>query len=195
MIFSFDDLLLKYSNYTDVKGKIRREVSIGNLTQITRGLYETDSKINGKFLAGSIYGPSYLSFEYALSVYSLIPETVYNTFTSATFCKKKKKLYKNSFGIFFYKDVPANVYPLGIILNEYENYSYQIASPEKAICDELYSLSPTKNLTELKELLFDNLRIDESAFNNLNKQDLLNLASLYHSTNLKLLIKLINKEK
>ena len=91
--------------------------------------------------------------------------------------------------------MPANVYPLGIILNEYENYSYQIASPEKAICDELYSLSPTKNLTELKELLFDNLRIDESAFNNLNKQDLLNLASLYHSTNLKLLIKLINKEK
>lgn len=111
------------------------------------------------------------------------------------FARKKRNYTKILSEFFFYKDVPANVYPLGIILNEYENYSYQIASPEKAICDELYSLSPTKNLTELKELLFDNLRIDESAFNNLNKQDLLNLASLYHSTNLKLLIKLINKEK
>ena len=58
---------------TDVKGKIRREVQGGRLVQVARGLYETDARIDGKYLAGAIYGPSYLSFDYALSVHALIP--------------------------------------------------------------------------------------------------------------------------
>lgn len=36
MILTFDSLALQYKDYTDVKGKIRREVQSGRLTQITR---------------------------------------------------------------------------------------------------------------------------------------------------------------
>lgn len=68
-------------------------------------------------------------------------------------------------------------------------YSYQIASPEKALCDKLYSLSPVYSVRVLKELLFDDLRIDEAAFFALQKDDILQLAPLYRATNLKLLAK------
>ena len=48
MILTFDSLALQLKDYTDVKGKIRREVQSGRLTQITRGLYETDARADGK---------------------------------------------------------------------------------------------------------------------------------------------------
>lgn len=193
MIHSFDDLQIKYSNYTNIKDKIRREIRAGRLIPITRGLYETDPTTDGKYLAGHIYGPSYLSFDYALYIYSLIPEAVYKTYTSATFNKRKAKKYQNHFGTFTYRDIPAEVYPLGVLIHEEDGYSYQIATPEKALCDKLYTISPVNNLTELKELLFNDLRIDEDEFTKLDKDTLTTLAPLYHSKNLNLLAKLIRR--
>lgn len=195
MIYSFDDLQIKFQGYTDIKGKIRREVQAGRLIPVARGLYETDQTISGKYLAGRIYGPSYLSFDFALYVYSLIPEAVYNTYTSATFDKRKTKKYQNLFGVFTYRDIPTEVYPLGVLIVEENGYSYQIATPEKALCDKLYTISPANNLTELKELLFDDLRIDEDEFEKLDQNTLETLAPLYHSTNLNLLAKLIRRNR
>ena len=188
MLVSFDALAQQFAGYTDVKGKIRREVQGGRLVQVARGLYETDAHADGKYLAGAIYGPSYLSFDYALSVHALIPEAVY-AYTSATFRKGKTKRYENAFGTFLYRDVPAAVYPLGVEIRVEGEYSYQIASPEKALCDKLYSLSPVYSVKALKELLFDDLRIDEAAFFALHKDDISQLAPLYRATNLKLLAK------
>lgn len=188
MLVSFDALAQQFAGYTDVKGKIRREVQGGRLVQVARGLYETDARTDGKYLAGAIYGPSYLSFDYALSVHALIPEAVY-AYTSATFRKGKTKRYENAFGTFLYHDVPAAVYPLGVEIKVEGGYSYQIASPEKALCDKLYSLSPVYSVRALKELLFDDLRIDEAAFFALQKDDISQLAPLYRATNLKLLAK------
>ena len=193
MIYLFDDLALKFRDYTNIKGKIRRELQSGKLIQVARGLYETDADVSGKYLAGRILGPSYLSFDYALTVYSLIPEAVYRTYTSATFQKRKSKQYQNYFGVFTYRDIPSEVYPLGILLHEENGYSYQIATPEKALCDKLYTLQPAKNLGELRALLFDDLRIDEQEFGKLNMNNLNELAPLYHASNLNLLSKLIRR--
>ena len=195
MIYSFDDLQIKFQNYTDIKGKIRREVQAGRLIPVARGLYETDQTISGEYLAGRIYGPSYLSFDFALYVHSLIPEAVYNTYTSATFDKRKTKKYQNQFGVFTYRDIPTEAYPRGVLIVEENGYSYQIATPEKALCDKLYTISPVSNLTELKELLFDDLRIDEDEFEKLDHNTLETLAPLYHSTNLNLLAKLIRRNR
>ena len=193
MICSFDDLAIKYKNYVDVKNKIRREVQSGRLVQITRGLYETDARADGKYLASIICGPSYLSFDYALYIYSLIPETVYKTYTSASFQKRKIKKYNNHFGTFTYRDIPADAYPLGVLLYEENGYSYQIATPEKALCDKLYSLPPVKNLTELRALLFDDLRIDEDELMKLNKEIIEKIAPWYPANNLKLFVKFFRK--
>lgn len=195
MILTFDSLALRFKDYTDVKGKIRREVQAGRLTQIARGLYETDARADGKYLAGAIYGPSYLSFDYVLSMCSLIPEAIFRTYTSATFRKGKAKQYNNAFGVFTYRDIPATVYHFGVEIREENGYSYQIATPEKALCDKLYTISPVGSVKAMRALLFDDLRVDESDFWQLNLEDIKQLAPLYKSTNHKHLAKLIDGGK
>lgn len=192
MIKTYKMLLNEYSHYLDIDNKIRGLVKTGNLFRLTKGIYETDKNTPGYVLAASIYGPSYLSFDYALSYYGLIPEAVY-TYTSATFKKRKSKQYTNYFGNYTYQDVPSSVFPFEIKIIKEDEYIYKIASPEKALCDKLYSLSPVANKKELIHLLFNDLRIDEQEFNKLNKDILIELCDLYKSTNLKLLKKVVKQ--
>lgn len=194
MIYFSGILREKYSDYSNVKMKISRDVKNGKYIKIVKGLYEDDKNTPGYLLAGSIYGPSYLSFDYALSYYNLIPERVVN-YTSATNNKKKHKKYDTYFGTFTYQDVPTNVYFKEIKLVQEGEYYYQIATPEKAICDKLYSLSPIGTISNLKIMLFDDLRIDENEFNKLNKNMIISLAEDYHSTNVKLLARYMRGER
>lgn len=173
-------------DYVNPTAKIRRLVANGELVPIVRGLYETDRNIPGHYLAQIIYGPSYLSFEFALAHYLLIPEAVYN-FTSATFEKKKAKQYTTPFGTYTYRDIPSDVYPFGLNLHSENGYGYFMASPEKAICDELYKISPVRNIHELEELLFEDMRVDQEGFFNLNLTDMQDLSVRYHTQNHKLL--------
>lgn len=191
MIITTQQLKEQYADYSNPLAKINRDVKQGKLFPLVKGIYETNLNTNGSSLAQFIYGPSYLSFDYVLYQQGLIPEAVYNTFTCATYNKKKIKTYKNRFGTFIYRDVPNNVFSYGLMVNVDGNYAYHIATPEKALCDKLYTISPVKTIKNLKRLLFDDLRIDEDKFNELNKQDILKLAPLYHSTNLNLLAKFI----
>ena len=179
-------------NYSNKNNKISRDIRDGKLFKIVTGLYETSPTTPGYLLAGSIYGPSYISFEYALSYYGLIPERV-NTITCATFDKKKKKVFNTSFGTFTYRDIPPLAYPEEIILKTEDNYSYQIASPEKALCDKLYTLKPLNNYSNLENMLFNDLRIDKENFNKLNIEKIEKLSNLYHSTNISLLAKYIRR--
>ena len=78
------------NNYANSTSKLRRLVDKRELFYVVRGLHETEGNVPRYYLAGSIYGPSYLSFKFALGYHSLIPEAVYQ-FTSATFEKKKQK--------------------------------------------------------------------------------------------------------
>ena len=194
MIVTSQQLKEHYAHLSDINGKISRDVKNGFLYPLVKGIYETDGNVHGSRLAQFIYGPSYLSFDYALCQYGLIPEAVYNTFTCATFNKKKIKKYNNHFGTFIYRDVPSQVFYLDVYIFTDGQYSYHIASKEKALCDKLYTVSPVRNIKKFKELLFDDLRIDRDEFDKLNKNNLLQLAPLYHSTNLNLLVKLIKGE-
>ncbi len=90
MIVTNDIAKNNYDEYSNKDTKLSREVKNGHLFKIINGLYETNKNTPGYLLAGSIYGPSYISFEYALSFYGLIPERV-STITCATFDKKKEK--------------------------------------------------------------------------------------------------------
>jgi len=186
MIKTTTMLLDELKEYVNPTAKIRRLVDGGELVPVIRGIYETDGSIPGYYLAPIIYGPSYLSFEFALAYHSLIPEAVY-TFTSATFEKKKAKQYTTSYGTFTYRDVPSEAYPAGIVLHSENGYGFQLASPEKAICDQLYKISPLQNRGDLERLLFEDLRIDKQEFFLLNMSDLLVIAGCYHTQNHKLL--------
>ncbi len=183
-------LLQQYGSYTNPAAKIGRMVKSGHLIPVIKGLYETDRSVPGHYLAGSIYGPSYLSFEFALAWHDFIPEAVY-VFTSATCGKKKKRRYETPFGVFTYRDVPIPAFPYGTRLYSEEGYSFVVASPEKAICDVLYTCSPCANRSELRQLLFEDMRIDEAAFLNADLDKMSSFAGLYRTANHRLLVSMI----
>ena len=194
MIKTTDMILEELQSYANPKTKLSRMVKQGKYFQIARGLYETDKNVPGHLLAGSIYGPSYISFEYALGFYGMIPEAVY-TITSANFEKRKKKKYETAFGTFTYRDVPSAAFPLNIRLIQEGSYFYRIAEPEKALCDQLYTMPPAKNIKLLAELLFDDLRIEETELLKLEIEKIVFLSDRYHSTNIKKLITLLKRIK
>lgn len=183
MIKTTDMLLEELWCYANPKSKLSRMVRNGEVFPIIKGLYETDRNTPAHLLAGSIYGPSYISFEYALSFYGMIPEAVY-TVTCATFEKKKKKRYETTFGTFTYRDVPSKAFPLGIRIMKGGDYYYRIATPEKALCDKLYTVNPVANSAQMKTLLLDDLRIDEDELMKLDLGEIESMAGSYHSTNI-----------
>jgi predicted transcriptional regulator of viral defense system len=185
-------ILEELHQYASPADKLSRLVKQGKYIPIVKGLYETNHTVPGYLLAGSIYGPSYLSFEFALAYYGLIPEAVY-TFTSATFEKRKKKIFKTAFGVFTYRDIPAPAYSYGVNIRVEGAYSYIIASPEKALCDQLYKVEGVKNYQELGHLLLDDLRIDEQELQKLNVADVSVLAQKYGSTNVRKLSRWLEK--
>ncbi|MDD4526286.1 MAG: hypothetical protein PHX95_10665 [Lachnospiraceae bacterium] len=192
MIKTTDMILDELSEYSAPANKLIRMVKAGTYIPIVRGLYETDPSVPGCYLAGSIYGPSYLSFEFALSRYGLIPEAVY-TFTSATYDKKKKKEYHNAFGTYTYRDIPPGAYPAGVLILTEGKYAYQIASAEKAFCDQLYKMPPVHNLGDLRDMIFEDIRMDEEEVASLDKQMIDRIAPLYKCSNLKLVSRLMRK--
>ena len=91
MIVTYQMLKESLSDYKNPDNKIKRMSDGGEIVKLTRNLYETNVNTPGHLVADAIYSPSYLSFDYALSYYGLIPEMVY-IYTSATFNKKKSIL-------------------------------------------------------------------------------------------------------
>lgn len=193
MILTTLNLKEMYGDYKDINGKIKRDVENGILFPLVRGIYETNSSTNGFLLSSYIYGPSYLSFEYALSYHNMIPERVV-VYTNATFNKRKSKLYKNHFGVFTYRDVPKDAFPFFVEIFEQDTYAYFMATPEKALCDLLYIKDPVKSMKELKALLFEDIRINREAFNELNFSDIIFLSNKYVSNNIKYFKKYIESE-
>lgn len=193
MVITTSILRNQYKSYSNPLDKIKRDTQNGVIFRLTRGVYETDRNIASYYLASSILSPSYLSFEWALSYYGLIPEKVV-AITSASLNVRKNKTFVNVFGRFEYSDIPSTVFSEGLTYLENGDYIVKIATKEKAICDSLSKWRVARNISELKELLFVDKRIDEEEFSKSDFRLMSRLASLYHKTNLDLFIKLIRKE-
>ena len=193
MILTINQLKDKYRDYANPLDKIKRDCDAGLLFRLNRGLYEDDRSVNPIFLAASLLAPSYISFDYALSYYGLIPERVV-AITSASLMVHKNKTFNNIFGRFEFSDIPAEAFANGTTYVYDGEYSARIATKEKAICDSLCKWPVVNSVKDLKILLFEDKRIDEDEFASCDFDKLIGLASLYRKTNLDLLIKLVKKE-
>ena len=178
--------------YRDPYHRIGRLLKAGRLIPLKRGLYETDRSVSPCALAGCLCGPSYLSFDYALSFYGMIPERV-TVYTSATFRKRRTREFSNDFGTFSFQDVPSAVYPYGYTRIDEKPCPYLLAGREKALCDKLYSLPPIRGLKAFREYLFDGLRLDEEIFEELDREKIRFIAPKYHRTNLTQLLRMISE--
>jgi len=140
----------------DQRGKIARMLQAGDLTLLRRGLYAVRRDVNPLEFAGAIYGPSYISFETALSWHGLIPERV-EAILSATL--KRPSEFQNDLGTYRYRQVPAKVYALGVTMIKEGTIPFLIASPTKAICDTIARAGPMRSMAEVGRWL-ESLRID-----------------------------------
>ena len=192
MIKTIDMLIYEYRDYSNIYNKIVLEEKNNRLIKLKRGLYETNKDADPFTIANVLLSPSYISFETALSYYGMIPERVY-AIKSASFKKNKKKEYKNSFGLFLYQDVNSNAYPYDINEIEIDGTKVMIASREKALTDMLYIISPRNNKKELLDLLFEDLRINEAIFDELDKNKIIELCDLYSSKTLNILKRYLEK--
>lgn len=189
MIYDIPSLKIKYNIYSNINQKISLENKKGNLIRIKKGLY-SDNLNNDKLLISNVcYNPSYISFEYALFYYGLIPEYVH-MITAACFGKKNNKKYYVENLTFEYRSIPNDVFSYGVnYLKNELGIRYKIASKEKALCDTLHSKYPVRSIKNLKILLFEDLRIDEDEFLKLDFKFIIEIAPLYHSNTMLILKK------
>ncbi len=125
------------------------------IKKIRQGFYIfSDLDINEQTLfiiANRIHGPSYISLEMALSLYGLIPESVYGI-TSVT--TQKTKTLKTPIGDFIYRHIRPKLM-FGYELREYDENHYKIADIEKAVLDYLYFNSKINNKESFTGLRFN----------------------------------------
>lgn len=107
-------------------------------SRLKNGIYAFNLNPPGdELIAAKLYQPSYISFEYALSYYSIIPESVY-TITSAT--TKPTREFKANDKIFAYHRLKKELYT-GFAPATKDTAVFHLALPEKALFDYLYLVS------------------------------------------------------
>ena len=181
-------LLTFLAHYKKPREAIRRMVDNKELIRLKNGIYLISEKITqGKTstipfeqIANFLYGPSYVSMEWALSFYGMIPERVH-TVTSMTLGKNKE--YNTPIGDFTYFQLPAKCFSVGVTKKEAAGFlgGFLIASPEKALSDIVFKTCKNLNKDQLKEELIDSKRIDQECFRNFDKNLLEEIAKSYRS--------------
>lgn len=173
-------LLASYTNPDDF---ISRMVKSEVLVRLKNGFFLISEKIEENAIpyeqiANLLYGPSYISFEWALSYYKMIPEGVY-VVTNASAIKSKN--YCTPIGTFDYTYLSHYRYAIGIDQKENAAGRFLIATPEKALVDLIHLKSKKLEGHDLLADLIEARRMDEDLLKNLNKKHLFEIADNYRS--------------
>jgi predicted transcriptional regulator of viral defense system len=147
---------------TAAQKQLERYTKRGILARLKNGVYMIRSKPAAAYsISNKLYGPSYISFESALSFYGIIPETVYGITAATT--KPTRNFTVDGRELIYHK-IKKSAY------SDYRpekigNETTLIASPEKALTDYLYLVSlgkkPMNERLSLRKL--DKSRILENA--------------------------------
>jgi len=188
-------LVDELKQYSSPKSKITRMINSKEIIQVKRGIFldSNDQTYSANSLASIIYGPSYISFESAMSFYGIIPERV-TAITCASYNKNKNKKFHTPIGNFYYFYIPSKVFPYDTIIKGKNDRKFIIASAEKAICDTLFRVKNINTNTELTKLLIEDWRIDFEILKNLNKDSFQFLLPLYKKKICDLFENWINRE-
>lgn len=114
---------------------LQEQTKKGLFLRLKKGLYTLKTDVpSEEEIANQLYKPSYISFEYALARYNILPEMVYQV-TSAT--TKPTRTFTVFEKVFSYLTIKKEAYS-GYVLEKREGKSFFIAEPEKALVDYLY---------------------------------------------------------
>ncbi len=196
--FDYQMLTASLKEYSRPRDKITDLLRKKQIIRVKKGLYifgpdYRKRPYSREILANLIYGPSYISLDYALSYYGLIPERV-ETLTSVT--TGRSRSFTTPVGQFTYSMIPLQAFQTGMTRIELDDGgAFLIATPEKAIIDKI-SIdrgSEIRTIKGLQAYLFDNLRIDRDIFSKLNLSLIFETSGYYRSLKLKILGNLLRK--
>jgi len=189
-VFDYQLFASYFSDLKKIRDKVSSLVSEGKIIRVKKGLYVFGENwrlapLNLEVIANIIYGPSCISFEYALTRYGLIAERS-QVITSLAI--GDTKTYRTPIGQFEYRAIDRKKFKVGI---EYRNLEkdggYFIASREKALADFVYRTPGIRTLDQLRHYLFDEMRIDESMFRTLDFDRLNEITKIYNKNSVKML--------
>ena len=157
--------ILSGMNYENINAKITNLKKKNILIPVKKGLYIHNSKITKNIISKELLSnllfdnPSYISLDYALYFYGLIPESVHEITAVTPF---RSKHFKTKIGVFSYKQIRKELFKLGIQIAETKNAYFLIASKEKALCDKIYLTKGIEITSKLSMINFleNDLRID-----------------------------------
>lgn len=189
-IFDYQVLLDALKDLAYPRNRINDLLRQGIIIRIKKGLYVFGNKYrrhpySKELLANLVYGPSYVSLDYALAYYGLIPEGV-EALTSVT--PNRPRRFSTPVGLFIYRQIPARAYEEGMVRVEGEhNQAFLIASPEKALADKLVSVrgAPIASIGEMGRFLEEDLRIDSGAIRSFSVERIEEFAGRYRSLRLR----------
>ncbi|MBA2369351.1 MAG: hypothetical protein H0V82_10075 [Candidatus Protochlamydia sp.] len=191
-------LLKLLADYKKPREVILRMVKNEELIRLKNGFYLINEKItygSAKIIpfeqvANLLYGPSYVSLEWALSFYGMIPERVH-TVTSMTLGRNKE--YHTSVADFSYFTISSDSYSVGITQKKSPDFvgGFLIASPEKALADMVFKTCKNLDKDQLKNELLESKRIDREFFHELNKELLEKIAKYYRAKHVNYLADLV----
>ncbi len=175
-VFDYQQLTDLLVDYNKPRDRISQLMSSGDIIRIRKGLYTFSEVLRRKplrreLLANLIYGPSYITAEYALGHYGLIPERV-ATVTSIT--TGRSCVFETPFGNFSYRKVIKPIYTTGVALEQSGEKTFLIASPEKALIDKIWleKSFAGRSYSDIESYLKDDLRIDFEQLKELNLERL-----------------------
>jgi len=176
-VFTVLELHSLLDGYRNKAAKVSSMLGRGEIIQIRRGLYTFAAPLRYEMLssaalANRIYGPSYVSEEFALSFHGLIPE---RTAVVTSIAMGRSREFTNDFGVFSYRYCRSKVYSVGVIgLGEGQN-RFLIAAPEKALFDKAF-YDRRFDGSDPETYLHQDLRLDFDKVKQFDKQLLALLA-------------------
>ena len=190
--FDYVTLIDALKGYARPRDKVTALLAQNAIVRVKKGLYVFGPDIrrhpfSREILANTIYGPSYISSQYALAHYGLIPEGVTEV-TSASL--GRNKLFSTPVGRFSYQAIPERAFWVGVDRLDLEHGgACLMATREKALADALHlarrvRLAGTK---DMRTYLIDSLRIEEEALADMDCQHLNAIAERYVSRRVSLL--------
>lgn len=197
-IFDYQTLNDALRDLSSPRDKITGLLRQGVIVRVKKGLYVFGDRYrrhpySKEMLANLVYGPSYVSLDYALAYHGLIPERV-EALTSVTPSRPRK--FATPVGLFVYRQIPARAYEVGMIRVEADDeQAFLIASPEKALADKVVSIrgTPIVSAVEMRRFIEEDLRVDAAAVRALSAERIDDYAGRYRSRRLKLLSKVISR--
>lgn len=196
--FDYQSLLDGLREYNRPRDKITALLQRRAIFRVKKGIYVFGEKYSRRpfsreILANMIYGPSYVSLDYALHYHGLIPERV-EAVTSVT-CGRGRRFF-TPVGLFIYRVVPMRAYQIGIDQIEIEGgRSFLIATPEKALTDKIHDDRGTgiRTQAEMRGYLLNNLRIDPERLGKLDTETIAIIADRCRSRKIRLLSNFVHR--